>query len=81
LLYEYVRCGIDMGYAGTSITPEDAEEIINEVSRAYAKVPMMFRSFLPSLPELLRKIPDCARKYTLGDLIKLLESAHEEGRI
>jgi len=70
-----------MGYAGTPISPEDAEEIINEVSRAYAKIPIMFRSFIPSLPELLRKIPECARKYTLGDLIRLLEFAHEEGRI
>jgi len=70
-----------MGYAGTSITPEDAEEIISEVSLGYAKVPIVFRSFVPSLPELLSKIPACARKYTLGDLIKLLESACEEGRI
>lgn len=70
-----------MGYAGTSISPEDAEEIINEVSRAYAKVPIAFRFLVPSLPELLRKIPARAKKYTLGDLIRLLESAHEEGRI
>jgi len=70
-----------MAYTGTSISPKDADEIINEVSRAYAKVPMVFRSFVPSLPELLRKIPECARKYTLGDLIRLLESAYEEGKI
>jgi len=71
----------DMGYASTPISPEDAEEIINEIQRAYAKVPMVFRSFVPSLPELLQKIPECARKYTLGDLITFLRAAHEEGRI
>jgi len=70
-----------MGYAGTPISPEDAEEIIDEVRRAYAKVPVVFRSFVPSLPELLGKVPERARKYTLGDLIRLLESAYEEGRI
>jgi len=70
-----------MGYAGTSISPQDAEEIIEEVRRAYSRVPMMIRPFIPSLPELFRKIPECARKYTLGDLIRLLESAHDEGRI
>jgi len=70
-----------MGHAGTSISPEDAEMIIGEVGRAYAKVPIVFRSFVPSLPELLKRIPECARKYTLGDLIRLLESAYEEGRI
>jgi len=72
---------MDMGYAGTSISHEDAEKIISEVSRAYAKVPIVFRSFVPSLPELLKKIPACARRYTLSDLIRLLESAYEEGRI
>jgi len=72
---------IDMGYADTPISPEDAEEIIEEIQQAYGKVPMVFRSFVPSLPDLLRKIPECARKYTLGDLIRFLEVAHEEGRI
>lgn len=72
---------MSMGYAGTSISPEDAEEIISEVSSAYARIPMMFRPFIPSLPGLLGRIPMCARKYTLGDLIRLLEWAHEQGRI
>jgi len=71
---------MSMGYAGTSISPQDAEEIIEEVRRAYSKVPMMIRPFIPSLPELLRRIPECARKYILGDLIRLLEFAHDEGR-
>lgn len=70
-----------LGYAGTPISPEDAEEIVEEVRRVYSRIPAMFRPFIPSLPELLRKIPVCARKYTLGDLIRLLEVAHEEGRI
>ena len=70
-----------MGYANTPISPEDAEEIVNEIRQAYARVPMIFRSFVPSMPELLQKIPECARKYTLGDLIAFLEVAHEEGRV
>lgn len=70
-----------MGYAGTPISPQDAEEIVEEVRRVYSRIPAMLRPFIPSLPELLMKIPECARKYTLGDLIRLLEAAHEEGRI
>ena len=67
------------GLKGTSINEKDAEEIINGVQDMYDRIPALFRSMIPSLPEVLRRIPPSAQKYTLGEIIELLDYAYENG--
>lgn len=62
-----------MGVLGTNITQEDAETIIKEIQGAYAKIPPLVKCFMPSVPELLQRIPSCARRYTLDELIQLID--------
>ena len=68
---------IKAGVKGTSINEKDAKEIIDGVQAMYDKVPGLFRSMLPSLPDVLRRIPPSAGKYTLGEIIQLLDWAYE----
>jgi len=70
---------IKAGVKGTSINEKDAKEIIDGVQAMYDKVPSLFRSMLPSLPDVLRRIPPSAGKYTLGEIIQLLDWAYENG--
>jgi len=63
----------------TGISPEDAQEIIAQVQRLYASIPLIARPMVPSMPQILRGIPVCARKYTLQQIIDLLEEAHVQG--
>lgn len=64
---------------GTSISEKDAREIIDGVQAMYDKVPTFFRPMLPSLPDVLKRIPPSAGKYTLGEIIQLLDLAYENG--
>jgi len=66
---------------GTSINDKDANEIIAGVQAMYDKIPMFVRSMLPSLPDILRRIPPSAGKYTLNEIIDLLDEAYETGRL
>ena len=66
-----------MGFAGTDISPQDAEVILTSLVKAYAVVPSAIRDYIPGLDRILESIPDEARKYKLGDLIKLLEWADQ----
>ena len=68
---------IKAGVKGTSINEKDAKDIIDGVQAMYDKVPSLFRSMLPSLPDVLRRIPPSAGKYTLGEIIQLLDWAYE----
>jgi len=61
------------------ITPEDAQEIVEEVRRVYSSIPLLARPMVPPMPEILKRIPACARKYTLQQIIDLLEEAHAQG--
>ena len=70
---------IKAGVKGTNINEKDAKDIIDGVQAMYDKVPSLFRSMLPSLPDVLRRIPPSAGKYTLGEIIQLLDWAYENG--
>ena len=62
------------------ITDEkDISEILAGVRQLYEKAPLLIRPMIPPLPNILRQIPPCAMKYTLGELVELLENAHAQG--
>jgi len=67
------------GVKGTSINEKDAKDIIDGVQAMYDKVPTFFRPMLPSLPDVLKRIPSSAGKYPLGEIIQLLDWAYENG--
>jgi hypothetical protein len=69
------------GLKGTSITEKDAEEIIDGVQAMYEKIPPLFRPMLPSMPDVLRRIPPSAGKYTLDEIIQLLDWAYHNGHL
>jgi hypothetical protein len=64
-----------------TITPEDQQEIVDEINKTYSGLNPLIRGFIPPVPNLLKQIPAVARKYTLGELIEFLEKAHEEKKI
>jgi hypothetical protein len=66
---------------GNGIDEKDADEIIAGVQAMYDKVPSFVRSMLPALPDILRRIPSSAGKYTLDEIIELLDWAYETGRL
>jgi mevalonate kinase len=66
---------------GTSIQGKDAEEIVAGVQAMYEKIPAFIRPMLPALPDILRRIPASAGKYTLNEIIELLDSAYETGKL
>ena len=66
---------------GTSIQGKDAEEIVTGVQAMYEKIPAFIRPMLPALPDILRRIPASAGKYTLNEIIELLDSAYETGKL
>jgi hypothetical protein len=66
---------------GSSIDEKDAEEIIAGVQAMYDKIPSFVRSMLPALPDILRRIPSSAGKYSLNEIIELLDWAYETGRL
>jgi hypothetical protein len=70
-----------MKLKGSSIDEKDAEEIITGVQAMYDKIPSFVRSMLPALPDILRRIPSSAGKYSLNDIIQLLDWAYETGRL
>ena len=67
------------GLKGTSISEKDAEDIIGGVQQMYDRIPTLFRPMLPNLPDVLRRIPPSAQKYTLREIIELLDYAYENG--
>lgn len=66
---------------GTSIEEKDAKEIVAGVQAMYDKLPGFIRPMLPSLPDILRRIPPSAGKYTLNEIIQLLDWAYESGQL
>lgn len=66
---------------GTSINEKDASEIIAGVQAMYEKIPAFIRPMLPPMPDILRRIPSSAGKYTLDEIIQLLDQAYESGRL
>lgn len=64
-----------------TISEKDADEIIAGVQAMYDRIPSFVRSMLPALPDILRRIPSSAGKYTLDEIIQLLDSAYETGRL
>jgi len=66
---------------GTSIEEKDAKEIVSGVQAMYDKIPGFFRPMLPSLPDILKRIPSSAGKYTLNEIIQLLDWAYESGQL
>ena len=65
----------------TGIDDKDADEIIQGVQAMYDRIPGFVRPMLPALPDILRRIPASAGKYTLNERIELLDSAYETGRL
>lgn len=66
---------------GTKIEEKDAKEIIAGIQSMYDKIPGFIRPMLPSLPDILRRIPASAGKYTLDEIIQLLDWAYENGQL
>ena len=66
---------------GTIIQGKDADEIVAGVQSMYDKIPAFIRPMLPALPDILRRIPASAGKYTLNEIIELLDSAYETGKL
>ena len=66
---------------GTKIEEKDAKEIIAGIQSMYDKIPGFLRPMLPSLPDILRRIPASAGKYTLDEIIQLLDWAYENGQL
>jgi mevalonate kinase len=66
---------------GVAIQGKDADEIVAGVQAMYEKIPAFIRPMLPALPDILRRIPASAGKYTLNELIELLDSAYETGKL
>ena len=64
-----------------NINEKDADEIIAGVQAMWDKIPSFVRPMLPALPDILRRIPSSAGKYTLNEIIQLLDSAYESGRL
>ena len=69
------------GLKTTSIDEKDAKEIIAGVQAMYDKIPAFIRPMLPNLPDILRRIPPNAGKYTLNEIIQLLDQAYETGQL
>ena len=61
-----------------AVSEKDGRELIETMEK---KIPAMARSFMPPPPELLKKIPESCRKYTIQELIDFLEKAWKEGKI
>ena len=66
---------------GTSIEEKDAKEIISGVQAMYDKIPGFIRPMLPSLPDILKRIPQSAGKYSLNEIIQLLDWAYDSGQL
>src|SRR5438876_10636778 len=66
---------------GNGIDEKDATEIIAGVQSMYEKIPAFIRPMLPALPDILRRIPSSAGKYTLNEIIQLLDEAYATGRL
>lgn len=66
---------------GNSINEKDANEIIAGVQAMYDRIPTFVRPMLPALPDILRRIPASAGKYTLNEIIELLDRAYETGQL
>jgi hypothetical protein len=64
-----------------AISQKDQKEIIDEINAAYNSVSPLIRGFIPPIPDLLRQIPECAYKYTLGEVIDFLQDAHDKKKI
>ena len=64
-----------------TIQGKDADEIVAGVQAMYDKIPAFFRPMLPALPDILRRIPPSAGKYTLNEIIELLDAAYETGKL
>src|SRR5947208_15115225 len=65
----------------TSIEEKDAKEIISGVQAMYDKIPGFIRPMLPSLPDILKRIPSSAGKYSLNEIIQLLDWASDNGQV
>jgi len=66
---------------GSSIDERDAKEIISGIQAMYDKIPGFIRPMLPSLPDILKRIPPSAGKYSLNEIIELLDWAYENGQL
>jgi hypothetical protein len=64
-----------------SIEGKDAEEIVAGIQAMYDKLPAFIRPMLPAMPDILRRIPASAGKYTLSEIIELLDWAYETGKL
>ena len=64
-----------MGFAGTSITNDDAQEILTSLVKAYSAIPPVFKEYIPPLDRILKVLPDTVRKYSVEDIIQLLDWA------
>ncbi len=70
-----------MALKGNTIDEKDAKEIISGIQAMYDKIPSFIRPMLPSLPDILKRIPASAGKYTLNEIIQLLDWAYENGQL
>jgi hypothetical protein len=66
---------------GPNIEGKDADEIVAGIQAMYEKIPAFIRPMLPAMPDILRRIPASAGKYTLSEIIELLDWAYETGKL
>ncbi|MCL4391525.1 MAG: hypothetical protein M1284_03300 [Candidatus Parvarchaeota archaeon] len=64
-----------MGFAGTNISNADAEEILTSLVKAYSVIPPAMKPYIPPLDRILKVLPDSVRKYSVEDIVKLLDWA------
>lgn len=69
------------GPKGSSIDEKDAKEIIAGVQTMWDKIPSFIRPMIPAIPDVLKRIPPSAGKYTLNEIIQLLDWAYETGEL
>ena len=69
------------GPKGNNIDEKDAREIIAGVQSMYDKIPGFIRPMIPPIPDVLKRIPPSAGKYTLNDIIELLDWAYATGQL
>jgi len=72
---------VKAGLKGTNIDEKDAKEIISGIQAMYDKIPSFIRPMLPSLPDILKRIPASAGKYSLNEIIQLLDWAYDNGQL
>lgn len=64
-----------------TVSPNDAKIIIQFINNKYNTLNPVAKLIVPPISAILNDLPDCAKKYTLQDLIDLIQQEHQNGNI